>query len=156
MHKWILKIYINISSINQAKTYCKNNWAELNPKSLNIGACLKYYFTHKNVRFQKMYAHIFKISAHIKIFASNQNVCAHLKISAHIRMFASNQNIFAPHLKYLRIYKMYVPHLKYSRLIIYDSNKAAVEIFAPYEKCMCPENRRPNSLLFGLGRISKI
>ena len=35
------------------KTYCKNNWAELTAKSLNIGACLKYYFTHKNVRFQK-------------------------------------------------------------------------------------------------------
>ena len=37
---------------------------------------------------------------------------------------------------------MFAPHLKYLRLIIYDSNKAAVEIFAPYKRCMRPENRR--------------
>jgi hypothetical protein len=35
------------------------------------------------------------------------------------------------------------------RLIIYDSNKAAVEISAPYEKCMRPENRLPNSYYLG-------
>ncbi len=57
--------------------------------------------------------------------------------------------MFAPHLKYLRIYKIYAPHSKYPRLIIYDSNKAAVEIFAPYEKYMRPENRRPNSYYLG-------
>ena len=84
------------------------------------------------------------------MFASNQNICAHLEISAHTQniCFQSKclltSNLFAPHLKYLRIYKMYAPHLKYSRLIIYDSNKAAVEIFAPYEKCM-----RPNSYYLG-------
>ncbi len=44
--------------------------------------------------------------------------------------------MFAPHLKYSRICKIYVPHPKCLRLIIYDSNKAAVEIFAPHEKCM--------------------
>ena len=52
--------------------------------------------------------------------------------------------------KYLRIskyplpIKIYAPQLKCLRLIIYDSNKAAVEIFAPYEKCM-----RPNSYYLG-------
>ncbi len=85
------------------------------------------------------------------MFASNQNICAHLEISAHTQniCFQSKclltSKIFEPHLKYLRIYKMYAPHLKYSRFIIYDSNKAAVEIFAPHEKCMRPENRHPNS-----------
>ncbi len=34
-------------------------------------------------------------------------------------------------------------------IIIYDSNKAAVEISVPYEKCMRPENRRPNSYYLG-------
>jgi hypothetical protein len=53
------------------------------------------------------------------------------------------------HLKYLRIYKIYGPHQKCSRLIIYDSNKAAVEIFAAYERCMRPEYRRPNSYYLG-------
>ena len=57
--------------------------------------------------------------------------------------------IFAPHLKYLRISKIYAPHLKYLHLIIYDSNKAAVEISAPYEEYMRPENRRPNSYYLG-------
>ncbi len=57
--------------------------------------------------------------------------------------------IFAPPLKNLRIYKIYAPYLKYLRLIIYDSNKAALEIFAPHEKCMRPENRCPNSYYLG-------
>ncbi len=57
--------------------------------------------------------------------------------------------IFAPCLKYLRIYKIYAPHQECSRLIVYDSNKVAVEIFAPYERCMRPENRRPNSYYLG-------
>ncbi len=55
----------------------------------------------------------------------------------------------APYLKYLRIYKIYAPHQECSRLIIYDSNKAAVEIFAPYERCMRPKNRRPKSYYLG-------
>ena len=50
---------------------------------------------------------------------------------------------------------MYVPHLKYSRLIIYDSNKAAVEIFAPHEKCMRPENRHPNSYYLGSAELNR-
>ena len=49
----------------------------------------------------------------------------------------------------MRICKIYAPHSKCSRLIIYDSNKAAIEIFAPYERCMRPENRRPNSYYLG-------
>ena len=53
------------------------------------------------------------------------------------------------YLKYLRIYKIYAPHQECSGLIIYDSNKAAVEIFAPYERCMRPENWRPNSYYLG-------
>ncbi len=51
--------------------------------------------------------------------------------------------------KYLRIYIIYAPHQEYSRLIIYDSSKAAVEIFAPYERCMRPKNRHPNSYYLG-------
>ncbi len=40
--------------------------------------------------------------------------------------------------KHLRIHKIYAPHQECLRLIIYDSNKAAVEIFAAYERCMRP------------------
>ncbi len=89
------------------------------------------------------------------MFASNQNIWAHLEISAHTQNICFHlkclltSKIFAPHLKYLRIYKIYAPHLKYLRLIIYDSNKSAVGISAPYEKCMGPENRRPNSYYLG-------
>ncbi len=49
----------------------------------------------------------------------------------------------------MRIYKIYAPHQECSRLIIYDGNKAAVEIFAPYERCMRTENRRSNSYYLG-------
>ncbi len=74
--------------------------------------------------------------------AHTQNICLHVKYSL-------TSKIFAPHLKYLRICKIYAPPSKGSRLIIYDSNKAAIEIFAPHEKCMRPENRRPNSYYLG-------
>ncbi len=109
---------------------------------------------------QNVCAHL-KISAHIKIFASNQNICAHLEISVHTQniclhvkylltsKYPLTSKIFTTYLKYLRIYKIYAPHPKCSRLIIYDSNKVAVEIFAPYERCMRPENRRPNSYYLG-------
>ncbi len=103
----------------------------------------------------KIYAHMSKYLRISKISASNQNICAHVKISAHIQniclhlKYLLTSKIFAPHLKYLRISKIYAPHLKYLRLTIYDSNKAAVEISAPYEEYM-----RPKLLLFGLGRIS--
>ncbi len=91
----------------------------------------------------------YQISAHIKMFASNQNICAHLEISAHTQniclhlKYSLTSKISAPHLKYLRICKIYALHSKCSRLIIYDRNKAAIEIFAPHEKCMRPENRLP-------------
>jgi hypothetical protein len=93
-----------------------------------------------------MYAHIFKISAHIKTFASNQiyaHILKNLRIPQNIRI---HQNIRAIRaikiltpLKYLRIYKIDAPQQECSRLIIYDSNKAAVEIFAAYERCMRPK-----------------
>jgi hypothetical protein len=41
MHKYLLKIYTNISSKNQAKLIAKIELAELTAKSSNIGACLK-------------------------------------------------------------------------------------------------------------------
>ena len=82
------------------------------------------------------------------------NICAYPKYLLPCKIFAPSKypltsKIFAPYLKYLRIYKIYAPHQECSRLIIYDSNKAAVEIFAPYERCMRPENRRPNSYYLG-------
>jgi hypothetical protein len=43
----------------------------------------------------------------------------------------------------------HIKNVHCSRLIIYESNKVAVEIFAPYERCMRPENRRPNSYYLG-------
>ena len=89
-----------------------------------------------------MYAHIFKISKHIKIFASNQiyaHILKYLRIPQNICLHQNIRSfkIFAP-LKYLRIYKIYAPQQECSRLVIYDSNKAAVEIFAAYERCMRP------------------
>ncbi len=75
---------------------------------------------------------------------TSQNICAYQNICLHVK-YSLTSKIFAPYLKYLHMYKIYAPHLKCSRLIIYDSNKAAVEIFAPYERCIRPENRRPNS-----------
>ncbi len=56
--------------------------------------------------------------------------------------------------KYLRIHKIFAPHQECSRLIIYDSNKADVEIFTAYKRCMRPQMLAPKLLLFGLGRIS--
>ncbi len=41
--------------------------------------------------------------------------------------------------KYLRIHKIFAPHQECLRLIIYDSNEAAVEIFADYKRCMRPQ-----------------
>ena len=41
--------------------------------------------------------------------------------------------------KYLRIHKISAPHQECSRLIIYDSNKAPVEIFAANKRCMRPQ-----------------
>ncbi len=98
------------------------------------------------------------------MFAHTQNICLHVKYP-HTSRYSRPWNIrahetFAPmkhsrpwniraYLKYLRIYKIYAPQLKCSRLIIYDSNKAAVEIFASYDRCMRPENRRPNSYYLG-------
>ena len=38
--------------------------------------------------------------------------------------------------KYLRIYKISAPHQECSHLIIYDSNKAPVDIFAANKRCM--------------------
>jgi hypothetical protein len=90
----------------------------------------------------KIYAHISKYLRISKMFAHTQNICAHLEISAHI------QNVCL-HLKYLRRSKISAPLLKYLGLIIYDRNKAAIEISAPYEKYMHPENRRPNSYYLG-------
>ena len=89
-----------------------------------------------------IYNHIPPQTRTLEISAHTQNICLHLKYSL-------VSKIFAPHLKYLRICKIYAPHPKCSRLIVYDSNKAAVEIFVPYEKCMRPENRRPNSYYLG-------
>ena len=79
--------------------------------------------------------------------------------------------IFAP-MKYLRPHEISAPHQECSRLIIYDSNKATVEISAAYKRCWRPkmlaaENVggrkcwRPKMLasrllLFGLGRISNL
>ena len=76
-----------------------------------------------------MYAHISKYlriskcSLPIKIYA---HILKYLRIP---KIFAYIQNIRL-HPKYSRISKIYAPHLKYLRLIIYNSNKAAVEIFA--------------------------
>ena len=144
----------------QDKTHCKN-WAELTAKIIKYLRLPKIIIYTQNICFQsKVCAHL-KISAHIKIFASNQNICAHLEISAHTQniclhvkyshtsKYSLTSKIFAPYLKYLRIYKIYAPHQECSRLIIYDSNKAAVEIFVPHEKCMRPENRRPNFYYLG-------
>ncbi len=102
-----------------------------------------------------MYAHISKYLRISKCSLPIKNIYAHLEISAHTQnihlhlKYSLTSKIFPPHLKYLRISKIYAPHLKYSRLVIYDSNKAAFEISAPYEKCMRPENRRPNSYYLG-------
>ncbi len=50
-------------------------------------------------------------------------------------------------IKYLCIYKIYVPHQECSRLIIYDSNKAAVEISRPM-KDVCAQDIGAQMLTF--------
>ncbi len=97
---------------------------------------------YQNIRFQSKY------------MRTSWNICAYPKYLLPCKIFAPSKQlftskIFAPYLKYLRIYKVYAPQQECSRLKIYDSNKAAVEIFAPYERCMRPENRRPNSYYLG-------
>ena len=42
-------------------------------------------------------------------------------------------------MKYLRLHKISAPRQGCSRLIIYDSNKATVEMFAAYKRCWRPE-----------------
>ncbi len=89
----------------------------------------------------KIYAHILKYLRISKISAPAQNICAHLEISAHI------QNICS-HLKYLRISEISAhiqnicASLKYMRLIIYDSNKADVEISAPMKNICALKSSR--------------
>ena len=63
--------------------------------------------------------------------------------------------IFAP-IKYLRPHEISAPRQRCSRLIIYDSNKATVEISAAYQRCWRPEMLASRLLLFGLGRISNL
>jgi len=59
-------------------------------------------------------------------------------------------------MKYLRPHKISAPRQGCSRLIIYDSNKATVEISAAYKRCWRPEMLASRLLLFGLGRISNL
>jgi hypothetical protein len=91
---------------------------------------------------------------------TSQNICAYRNVCFQSKYMRTSWNIctnpkylpskiFTPHLNYLCISKIYAPQLKCLRLIIYDSNKAAVEISAPYEKYMRPENRRSNSYYLG-------
>ncbi len=61
--------------------------------------------------------------------------------------------IFAP-MKYLLQCEISAPHQGCSRLIIYDSNKATVEISVAYKRCWRPKMLASRLLLFGLGRIS--
>ncbi len=46
--------------------------------------------------------------------------------------------IFAP-MKYLRPHEIFAPRQRCSRLIIYDSDKATVEISAAYKRCWRPK-----------------
>ncbi len=97
---------------------------------------------YQNIRFQSKY------------IGTSWNICTYQKYLLPCKIFAPSKHsltskIFVPYLKYLRIYKIYAPHQECSRHIIYDSNKAAVQIFAPYERCMRPENRSPNSYYLG-------
>ncbi len=97
---------------------------------------------YQNIRFQSRY------------MRTSWNICAYPTYLLPCKIFAPSKysltsKIFTPYLKYLSIYKIYAPQQECSHLIIYDSNKAAVEIFAPYERCMRPENRRPNSYYLG-------
>jgi hypothetical protein len=46
--------------------------------------------------------------------------------------------ISAP-MKYLRTHRISAPHKEYSRLIIYDSNKATIEISAAYKRYRRPQ-----------------
>ena len=59
-------------------------------------------------------------------------------------------------MKYLRPHEISAPRQRCSRLIIYDSNKAAVEISAAYKRCWRPQMLASRLLLFGLGRISTL
>jgi hypothetical protein len=78
---------------------------------------------------------------------------SHTKYLLPIKMYAHTSKYSRPW-KYLRIHKISAPHQECSRLIIYDSNKAAVEIFAANKRCMRPQMLASKLLLFGLSRIS--
>jgi hypothetical protein len=74
---------------------------------------------------------------------TSQNICAYpkyllmLKIYAHILKYLCISKIFSyikkicAYLKYMRLIENICAYLKYMRLIIYDSNKADIEISAP-------------------------
>ncbi len=121
------------------------------------------------MRTSSKYLRISKYSLPIKFLRTSWNICAYPKIFAPMKYSRPwnirAHEIFAPmkcsrpwnvcaYPKYLRIHKIYASHQECSRLIIYDSNKAAVEIFAAYKRYMPPQMWAPKLLLFGLGRIS--
>ncbi len=106
--------------------------------------------TSWNICLHVKYLHTSKIFAPKK-YSRPWNVCAHEMLRP---MKCSPPQDIRAYSKYLRIHKIYAPHQECSGLIIYDSNKAAVEIFAAYKRCMHPQMYAPKLLLFGLGRIS--
>jgi hypothetical protein len=107
IHKYLQQNQGKTYCKKQAKTYCKNNWAELTAKINKYWRLPKILLYTQKCSLPKMYAHIFKISAHIKIFASNQiyaHILKYLRRPQNIRL---HQNI--------RASKIFAP-LKYSRL----------------------------------------
>ncbi len=96
---------------------------------------------YQNIRFQSKY------------MRTSWNICAYPKYLLPCKIFASSKcsltsKIFAP-LKYLRIYEKYVPHQECSGLIYTIVTRRPFKSFTPYERCMRPENRRPNSYYLG-------
>ncbi len=59
-------------------------------------------------------------------------------------------------MKYLRLHEMSAPRQGCWCLIIYDSNRATIEMLAAYKRCWRPEMLASRLLLFGLGRISTL
>ncbi len=130
------------------------------PKILAHRTCINRYWKYTQILAAKnqakltaktelaeLTAKIIKYRRPPTIIIYSQNICLHQNIRAH-EIFAPMKysrpwNICAHEIsasmKYLRPHEISAPRQECSRLIIYDRNKATVEISAAYKRCWRPQ-----------------
>ncbi len=128
-----------LAAKNQAKLIAKIELAELTAKTIKyrrpptIIIYTQNICLHQNIRAHEIFTPM--------KYSRPWNICVH-EISAPMK-YLRPWNICAPEIsasmKYLRPHEISAPRQECSRLIIYDSNKATVEISAAYKRCWRPQ-----------------